>query len=169
MKRVLFVSALVVFLLFSCATGKTLERVETEVEEIPVEKEMEKVEDTPPLLPMDDEEEEEVDLSTLNLFYSDGEFYDFKNSEKEEEIPVVPQKGQEEVIKEEMVDEKKEGGINILTYVLLSIFLLLCLPILFIALKGRKKTKRLEEIKDDEIWEEEEEEYSSLLEILEEE
>ena len=165
MKRVLFVSVLVVFLLFSCATGKTLERVETEVEEIPVEKEMEKVEDTSPLIPIVDEEEEEVDLSTLNLFYSDGEFYDFKNIEKEEEIPVVPQKGQEEVIKEEIVDEKKEGGINILTYVLLSIFLLLCILILFVALKDRK-TKTV--IEKEEIWEEEEE-YSSLLEILEEE
>ena len=170
MKRVILISVVLVFLLFSCATGKTLERVETNMVEVeaPIETEEEgKDEVIIPLLE-EEEEKEEEDLSNLELFYSEGTFHDFKNQEEVEIREVLPQEKESETINEaktESKDEEKE--VNILTYVLISVFALLALVFMVIILSINRNRKR-KALERDEIWPEEEE-YSSLLEILEDE
>ena len=80
----------------------------------------------------------------------------------------MPQEKESETINEaktESKDEEKE--VNILTYVLISVFALLALVFMVIipSINRNRKRKALER---DEIWPEEDE-YSSLLEILEDE
>ena len=167
MKKV-FLILFSIILLFSCATGKELERVEATVEKIEEKSVTEEVGTEPvPLSPIVEEEEEALDLSSFPILFIDGEFIDIKDEsalaqkeekkiEKENEIEV-------ETIENEQ-KERIEKEKNPVVYILLAVFVILALVILLIFFSS-KKGKREE--KEDSLWDEKEE-YSSILEILSE-
>lgn len=168
MKKV-FLVLLSILLLFSCATGKELERVETTVEKVEESSVIEGVVTEPvPVAPIVDEEKEELDLSSFPLMFTDGEFIDIKDEsalaqkeekkiEKENEIEV-------ETIENEQ-KENIEKDKTPIVYILIAIFVVLALVILLIYFSNRKGNS---EGKEDSLWDEKEE-YSSILEILSEE
>ena len=79
MKKV-FLILFSIILLFSCATGKELERVEATVEKIEEKSVTEEVGTEPvPLSPIVEEEEEALDLSSFPILFIDGEFIDIKD------------------------------------------------------------------------------------------
>ena len=158
-----------ILLLFSCATGKELERVETTVEKVEESSVIEGVVTEPvPVAPILYEEKEELDLSSFPLMFTDGEFIDIKDEsalaqkeekkiEKENEIEV-------ETIENEQ-KENIEKDKTPIVYILIAIFVVLALVILLIYFSNRKGNS---EGKEDSLWDEKEE-YSSILEILSEE
>ena len=168
MKKV-FLVLFSILLLFSCATGKELERVETTVEKVEESSVIEDVVTEPvPVAPIVDEEKEELDLSSFPLMFTDGEFIDIKDEsalaqkeekkiEKENEIEV-------ETIENEQ-KENIEKDKTPIVYILIAIFVVLALVILLIYFSNRKGNN---EGKEDSLWDEKEE-YSSILEILSEE
>ena len=168
MKKV-FLVLFSILLLFSCATGKELERVETTVEKVEEKSVIENVVTEPvPVAPIVDEEKEELDLSSFPLMFTDGEFIDIKDEsalaqkeekkiEKENEIEV-------ETIENEQ-KENIEKDKTPIVYILIAIFVVLALVILLIYFSNRKGNS---EGKEDSLWDEKEE-YSSILEILSEE
>lgn len=168
MKKV-FLVLLSILLLFSCATGKELERVETTVEKVEEKSVIEGVVTEPvPVAPILYEEKEELDLSSFPLMFTDGEFIDIKDEsalaqkeekkiEKENEIEV-------ETIENEQ-KENIEKDKTPIVYILIAIFVVLALVILLIYFSNRKGNS---EGKEDSLWDEKEE-YSSILEILSEE
>ena len=168
MKKV-FLVLFSILLLFSCATGKELERVETTVEKVEEKSVIEDVVTEPvPVAPIVDEEKEELDLSSFPLMFTDGEFIDIKDEsalaqkeekkiEKENEIEV-------ETIENEQ-KENIEKDKTPIVYILIAIFVVLALVILLIYFSNRKGNS---EGKEDSLWDEKEE-YSSILEILSEE
>lgn len=168
MKKV-FLVLFSILLLFSCATGKELERVETTVEKVEESSVIEDVVTEPvPVAPIVDEEKEELDLSSFPLMFTDGEFIDIKDEsalaqkeekkiEKENEIEV-------ETIENEQ-KENIEKDKTPIVYILIAIFVVLALVILLIYFSNRKGNS---EGKEDSLWDEKEE-YSSILEILSEE
>ena len=168
MKKV-FLVLFSILLLFSCATGKELERVETTVEKVEEKSVIEGVVTEPvPVAPIVDEEKEELDLSSFPLMFTDGEFIDIKDEsalaqkeekkiEKENEIEV-------ETIENEQ-KENIEKDKTPIVYILIAIFVVLALVILLIYFSNRKGNS---EGKEDSLWDEKEE-YSSILEILSEE
>ena len=168
MKKV-FLVLLSILLLFSCATGKELERVETTVEKVEESSVIEDVVTEPvPVAPILYEEKEELDLSSFPLMFTDGEFIDIKDEsalaqkeekkiEKENEIEV-------ETIENEQ-KENIEKDKTPIVYILIAIFVVLALVILLIYFSNRKGNS---EGKEDSLWDEKEE-YSSILEILSEE
>ena len=168
MKKV-FLVLLSILLLFSCATGKELERVETTVEKVEESSVIEGVVTEPvPVAPIVDEEKEELDLSSFPLMFTDGEFIDIKDEsalaqkeekkiEKENEIEV-------ETIENEQ-KENIEKDKTPIVYILIAIFVVLALVILLIYFSNRRLNS---EEKEDSLWDEKEE-YSSILEILSEE
>ena len=168
MKKV-FLVLLSILLLFSCATGKELERVETTVEKVEESSVIEGVVTEPvPVAPIVDEEKEELDLSSFPLMFTDGEFIDIKDEsalaqkeekkiEKENEIEV-------ETIENEQ-KENIEKDKTPIVYILIAIFVVLALVILLIYFSNRRVNS---EEKEDSLWDEKEE-YSSILEILSEE
>ena len=168
MKKV-FLVLLSILLLFSCATGKELERVETTVEKVEESSVIEDVVTEPvPVAPILYEEKEELDLSSFPLMFTDGEFIDIKEKsalaqneekkiEKENEIEV-------ETIENEQ-KENIEKDKTPIVYILIAIFVVLALVILLIYFSNRRVNS---EEKEDSLWDEKEE-YSSILEILSEE
>ena len=168
MKKV-FLVLFSILLLFSCATGKELERVETRVEKVEEKSVIEDVVTEPvPVAPIVDEEKEELDLSSFPLMFTDGEFIDIKDEsalaqkeekkiEKENEIEV-------ETIENEQ-KENIEKDKTPIVYILIAIFVVLALVILLIYFSNRKGNS---EGKEDSL-RDEKEEYSSILEILSEE
>ena len=168
MKKV-FLVLFSILLLFSCATGKELERVETTVEKVEEKSVIEGVVTEPvPVAPILYEEKEELDLSSFPLMFTDGEFIDIKDEsalaqkeekkiEKENEIEV-------ETIENEQ-KENIEKDKTPIVYILIAIFVVLALVILLIYFSNRKGNN---EGKEDSLWDEKEE-YSSILEILSEE
>ena len=168
MKKV-FLVLFSILLLFSCVTGKELERVETTVEKVEEKSVIEDVVTEPvPVAPIVDEEKEELDLSSFPLMFTDGEFIDIKDEsalaqkeekkiEKENEIEV-------ETIENEQ-KENIEKDKTPIVYILIAIFVVLALVILLIYFSNRKGNS---EGKEDSLWDEKEE-YSSILEILSEE
>ena len=168
MKKV-FLVLFSILLLFSCVTGKELERVETTVEKVEESSVIEDVVTEPvPVAPIVDEEKEELDLSSFPLMFTDGEFIDIKDEsalaqkeekkiEKENEIEV-------ETIENEQ-KENIEKDKTPIVYILIAIFVVLALVILLIYFSNRKGNS---EGKEDSLWDEKEE-YSSILEILSEE
>ena len=168
MKKV-FLVLFSILLLFSCATGKELERVETTVEKVEESSVIEGVVTEPvPVAPILYEEKEELDLSSFPLMFTDGEFIDIKDEsalaqkeekkiEKENEIEV-------ETIENEQ-KENIEKDKTPIVYILIAIFVVLALVILLIYFSNRKGNS---EGKEDSLWDEKEE-YSSILEILSEE
>ena len=167
MKKV-FLVLFSILLLFSCATGKELERVETTVEKVEESSVIEGVVTEPvPVAPILYEEKEELDLSSFPLMFTDGEFIDIKDEsalaqkeekkiEKENEIEV-------ETIENEQ-KENIEKDKTPIVYILIAIFVVLALVILLIYFSNRKGNN---EGKEDSLWDEKEE-YSSILEILSE-
>lgn len=167
--RKVFLVLFSILLLFSCATGKELERVETTVEKVEESSVIEGVVTEPvPVAPIVDEEKEELDLSSFPLMFTDGEFIDIKDEsalaqkeekkiEKENEIKV-------ETIENEQ-KENIEKDKTPIVYILIAIFVVLALVILLIYFSNRKGNS---EGKEDSLWDEKEE-YSSILEILSEE
>ena len=168
MKKV-FLVLFSILLLFSCATGKELERVETTVEKVEEKSVIEGVVTEPvPVAPILYEEKEELDLSSFPLMFTDGEFIDIKDEsalaqkeekkiEKENEIEV-------ETIENEQ-KENIEKDKTPIVYILIAIFVVLALVIFLIYFSNRKGNS---EGKEDSLWDEKEE-YSSILEILSEE
>ena len=168
MKKV-FLVLFSILLLFSCVTGKELERVETTVEKVEESSVIEGVVTEPvPVAPILYEEKEELDLSSFPLMFTDGEFIDIKDEsalaqkeekkiEKENEIEV-------ETIENEQ-KENIEKDKTPIVYILIAIFVVLALVILLIYFSNRKGNS---EGKEDSLWDEKEE-YSSILEILSEE
>ena len=168
MKKV-FLVLFSILLLFSCVTGKELERVETTVEKVEESSVIEGVVTEPvPVAPIVDEEKEELDISSFPLMFTDGEFIDIKEKsalaqneekkiEKENEIEV-------ETIENEQ-KENIEKDKTPIVYILIAIFVVLALVILLIYFSNRKGNS---EGKEDSLWDEKEE-YSSILEILSEE
>lgn len=168
MKKV-FLVLLSILLLFSCATGKELERVETTVEKVEESSVIEGVVTEPvPVAPIEDEEKEALDISSFPLMFTDGEFIDIKDKsalaqkeekkiEKENEIEV-------ETIENEQ-KENIEKDKTPIVYILIAIFVVLALVILLIFFSSRKGKREVEEAP---LWDEKEE-YSSILEILSEE
>ena len=167
--RKVFLVLFSILLLFSCATGKELERVETTVEKVEESSVIEDVVTEPvPVAPILYEEKEELDLSSFPLMFTDGEFIDIKDEsalaqkeekkiEKENEIEV-------ETIENEQ-KENIEKDKTPIVYILIAIFVVLALVILLIYFSNRKGNS---EGKEDSLWDEKEE-YSSILEILSEE
>ena len=141
MKKV-FLVLFSILLLFSCATGKELERVETTVEKVEEKSVIEGVVTEPvPVAPIVDEEKEELDLSSFPLMFTDGEFIDIKDEsalaqkeekkiEKENEIEV-------ETIENEQ-KENIEKDKTPIVYILIAIFVVLALVILLIYFSNRK-------------------------------
>ena len=168
MKKV-FLVLFSILLLFSCATGKELERVETTVEKVEESSVIEGVVTEPvPVAPIEDEEKEALDISSFPLMFTDGEFIDIKDKsalaqkeekkiEKENEIEV-------ETIENEQ-KENIEKDKTPIVYILIAIFVVLALVILLIFFSSRKGKREVEEAP---LWDEKEE-YSSILEILSEE
>ena len=168
MKKV-FLVLFSILLLFSCATGKELERVETTVEKVEESSVIEGVVTEPvPVAPILYEEKEELDLSSFPLMFTDGEFIDIKDEsalaqkeekkiEKENEIEV-------ETIENEQ-KENIEKDKTPIVYILIAIFVVLALVILLIFFSITKGKREVEEAP---LWDEKEE-YSSILEILSEE
>lgn len=168
MKKV-FLVLLSILLLFSCATGKELERVETTVEKVEESSVIEGVVTEPvPVAPIVDEEKEELDLSSFPLMFTDGEFIDIK------EKSALAQKEEKKIEKENEIEvetienEQKENiekDKTPIVYILIAIFVVLALVILLIYFSNRRVNS---EEKEDSLWDEKEE-YSSILEILSEE
>ena len=168
MKKV-FLVLFSILLLFSCATGKELERVETTVEKVEESSVIEGVVTEPvPVAPIVDEEKEELDLSSFPLMFTDGEFIDIK------EKSALAQKEEKKIEKENEIEvetienEQKENiekDKTPIVYILIAIFVVLALVILLIYFSNRKGNS---EGKEDSLWDEKEE-YSSILEILSEE
>ena len=168
MKKV-FLVLFSILLLFSCATGKELERVETTVEKVEESSVIEGVVTEPvPVAPIVDEEKEELDLSSFPLMFTDGEFIDIK------EKSALAQKEEKKIEKENEIEvetienEQKENiekDKTPIVYILIAIFVVLALVILLIYFSNRKGNS---EGKEDSLWNEKEE-YSSILEILSEE
>ena len=167
--RKVFLVLFSILLLFSCATGKELERVETTVEKVEESSVIEGVVTEPvPVAPILYEEKEELDLSSFPLMFTDGEFIDIKDEsalaqkeekkiEKENEIEV----GTIENEQKENIEKDKTP----IVYILIAIFVVLALVILLIYFSNRRVNS---EGKEDSLWDEKEE-YSSILEILSEE
>ena len=169
MKKV-FLILFSIILLFSCATGKELERVEATVEKIEEKSVTEEVGTEPvPLSPIVEKEEEALDLSSFPILFIDGEFIDIKDEstleQKEDQKIETPKViGIETIEKENEQKERIEKEKNPVVYILLAVFVILALVILLIFFSS-KKGKREE--KEDSLWDEKEE-YSSILEILSE-
>ena len=169
MKKV-FLILFSIILLFSCATGKELERVEATVEKSGEKSVTEEVGTEPvPLSPIVEEEEEALDLSSFPILFIDGEFIDIKDEstleQKEDQKIETPKViGIETIEKENEQKERIEKEKNPVVYILLAVFVILALVILLIFFSS-KKGKREE--KEDSLWDEKEE-YSSILEILSE-
>ena len=170
MKKV-FLVLFSILLLFSCATGKELERVETTVEKVEESSVIEGVVTEPvPVAPIVDEEKEELDLSSFPLMFTDGEFIDIKDesalAQKEEKKIETTEVGKVETIeKENEQKENTEKDKTPIVYILIAIFVVLALVILLIYFSNRRVNS---EEKEDSLWDEKEE-YSSILEILSEE
>ena len=170
MKKV-FLILFSIILLFSCATGKELERVEATVEKIEEKSVTEEVGTEPvPLSPIVEEEEEALDLSSFPILFIDGEFIDIKDEstlelKEDQKIETPKVIGIETIEKENEQKERIEKEKNPVVYILLAVFVILALVILLIFFSS-KKGKREE--KEDSLWDEKEE-YSSILEILSEE
>lgn len=168
MKKV-FLVLFSILLLFSCATGKELERVETTVEKVEESSVIEGVVTEPvPVAPIVDEEKEELDLSSFPLMFTDGEFIDIK------EKSALAQKEEKKIEKENEIEvetienEQKENiekDKTPIVYILIAIFVVLALVIFLIYFSNRRVNS---EGKEDSLWDEKEE-YSSILEILSEE
>ena len=168
MKKV-FLVLFSILLLFSCATGKELERVETTVEKVEESSVIEGVVTEPvPVAPIVDEEKEELDISSFPLMFTDGGFIDIK------EKSALAQKEEKKIEKENEIEvetienEQKENiekDKTPIVYILIAIFVVLALVILLIYFSNRKGNS---EGKEDSLWDEKEE-YSSILEILSEE
>ena len=168
MKKV-FLVLFSILLLFSCATGKELERVETTVEKVEEKSVIEGVVTEPvPVAPIVDEEKEELDLSSFPLMFTDGEFIDIKDesalAQKEEKKIEKENKIEVETIENEQ-KENIEKDKTPIVYILIAIFVVLALVIFLIYFSNRKGNS---EGKEDSLWDEKEE-YSSILEILSEE
>lgn len=169
MKKV-FLILFSIILLFSCATGKELERVEATVEKIEEKSVTEEVGTEPvPLSPIVEEEEEALDLSSFPILFIDGEFIDIKDKstlelKEDQKIETPKVIGIETIEKENEQKERIEKEKNPVVYILLAVFVILALVILLIFFSS-KKGKREE--KEDSLWDEKEE-YSSILEILSE-
>lgn len=169
MKKV-FLILFPIILLFSCATGKELERVEATVEKIEEKSVTEEVGTEPvPLSPIVEEEEEALDLSSFPILFIDGEFIDIKDEstlelKEDQKIETPKVIGIETIEKENEQKERIEKEKNPVVYILLAVFVILALVILLIFFSS-KKGKREE--KEDSLWDEKEE-YSSILEILSE-
>lgn len=169
MKKV-FLILFSIILLFSCATGKELERVEATVEKIEEKSVTEEVGTEPvPLSPIVEEEEEALDLSSFPILFIDGEFIDIKDEstlelKEDQKIETPKVIGIETIEKENEQKERIEKEKNPVVYILLAVFVILALVILLIFFSS-KKGKRKE--KEDSLWDEKEE-YSSILEILSE-
>ena len=169
MKKV-FLILFSIILLFSCATGKELERVEATVEKIEEKSVTEEVGTEPvPLSPIVEEEEEALDLSSFPILFIDGEFIDIKDEstlelKEDQKIETPKVIGIETIEKENEQKERIDREKNPVVYILLAVFVILALVILLIFFSS-KKGKREE--KEDSLWDEKEE-YSSILEILSE-
>lgn len=169
MKKV-FLILFSIILLFSCATGKELERVEATVEKIEEKSVTEEVGTEPvPLSPIVEEEEEALDLSSFPILFIDGEFIDIKDEstlelKEDQKIETPKVIGIETIEKENEQKERIEKEKTPVVYILLAVFVILALVILLIFFSS-KKGKREE--KEDSLWDEKEE-YSSILEILSE-
>ena len=169
MKKV-FLILFSIILLFSCATGKELERVEATVEKIEEKSVTEEVGTEPvPLSPIVEEEEEALDLSSFPILFIDGEFIDIKDEstlelKEDQKIETPKVIGIETIEKENEQKERIDKEKNPVVYILLAVFVILALVILLIFFSS-KKGKREE--KEDSLWDEKEE-YSSILEILSE-
>lgn len=168
MKKV-FLVLFSILLLFSCATGKELERVETTVEKVEESSVIEGVVTEPvPVAPIVDEEKEELDLSSFPLMFTDGEFIDIKDESAQAQKEEKKIEKENEIEVETIENEQKENiekDKTPIVYVLIAIFVVLALVILLIYFSNRKGNS---EEKEDSLWDEKEE-YSSILEILFEE
>ena len=168
MKKV-FLVLFSILLLFSCATGKELERVETTVEKVEESSVIEGVVTEPvPVAPILYEEKEELDLSSFPLMFTDGEFIDIKDesalAQKEEKKTEKENEIEVETIENEQ-KENIEKDKTPIVYILIAIFVVLALVILLIFFSITKGKREVEEAP---LWDEKEE-YSSILEILSEE
>ena len=168
MKKV-FLVLFSILLLFSCATGKELERVETTVEKVEEKSVIEGVVTEPvPVAPILYEEKEELDLSSFPLMFTDGEFIDIKDesalAQKEEKKTEKENEIEVETIENEQ-KENIEKDKTPIVYILIAIFVVLALVILLIFFSITKGKREVEEAP---LWDEKEE-YSSILEILSEE
>lgn len=168
MKKV-FLVLFSILLLFSCATGKELERVETTVEKVEESSVIEGVVTEPvPVAPIVDEEKEELDLSSFPLMFTDGEFIDIKEKSAQAQKEEKKIEKENEIEVETIENEQKENiekDKTPIVYILIAIFVVLALVILLIYFSNRKGNS---EGKEDSLWDEKEE-YSSILEILSEE
>ena len=168
MKKV-FLVLLSILLLFSCATGKELERVETTVEKVEESSVIEGVVTEPvPVAPIVDEEKEELDLSSFPLMFTDGEFIDIKEKSAQAQKEEKKIEKENEIEVETIENEQKENiekDKTPIVYILIAIFVVLALVILLIYFSNRRVNS---EEKEDSLWDEKEE-YSSILEILAEE
>ena len=168
MKKV-FLVLLSILLLFSCATEKELERVETTVEKVEESSVIEDVVTEPvPVALIVDEEKEELDLSSFPLMFTDGEFIDIKDESAQAQKEEKKIEKENEIEVETIENEQKENiekDKNLIVYILIAIFVVLALVVLLIYFSNRKGNS---EGKEDSLWDEKEE-YSSILEILSEE
>ena len=168
MKKV-FLVLFSILLLFSCATGKELERVETTVEKVEESSVIEGVVTEPvPVAPIVDEEKEELDISSFPLMFTDGEFIDIKDESAQAQKEEKKIEKENEIEVETIENEQKENiekDKTPIVYILIAIFVVLALVILLIYFSNRKGNS---EGKEDSLWDEKEE-YSSILEILSEE
>ena len=168
MKKV-FLVLFSILLLFSCATGKELERVETTVEKVEESSVIEDVVTEPvPVAPIVDEEKEELDLSSFPLMFTDGEFIDIKDESAQAQKEEKKIEKENEIEVETIENEQKENiekDKTPIVYILIAIFVVLALVILLIYFSNRRVNS---EEKEDSLWDEKEE-YSSILEILSEE
>ena len=137
MKKV-FLILFSIILLFSCATGKELERVEATVEKIEEKSVTEEVGTEPvPLSPIVEEEEEALDLSSFPILFIDGEFIDIKDEstlelKEDQKIETPKVIGIETIEKENEQKERIEKEKNPVVYILLAVFVILALVILLI-------------------------------------
>ena len=168
MKKV-FLVLFSILLLFSCATGKELERVETTVEKVEEKSVIEDVVTEPvPVAPILYEEKEELDLSSFPLMFTDGEFIDIKDESAQAQKEEKKIEKENEIEVETIENEQKENiekDKTPIVYILIAIFVVLALVILLIYFSNRRVNS---EEKEDSLWDEKEE-YSSILEILSEE
>lgn len=168
MKKV-FLVLFSILLLFSCATGKELERVETTVEKVEESSVIEGVVTEPvPVAPIVDEEKEELDLSSFPLMFTDGGFIDIKEKSAQAQKEEKKIEKENEIEVETIENEQKENiekDKTPIVYILIAIFVVLALVILLIYFSNRRVNS---EEKEDSLWDEKEE-YSSILEILSEE
>ena len=168
MKKV-FLVLLSILLLFSCATGKELERVETTVEKVEESSVIEGVVTEPvPVAPILYEEKEELDISSFPLMFTDGEFIDIKEKSAQAQKEEKKIEKENEIEVETIENEQKENiekDKTPIVYILIAIFVVLALVILLIYFSNRRVNS---EEKEDSLWDEKEE-YSSILEILSEE